>query len=400
MQFSKKLLILSHVFFLFYNIALSQQDDIIRAKVTDRKTNIPLSEAFIFFSQTNKILITDKTGEFSFKLTPELKRLDYTVNYIGYEKIFGRVSELKLNNINIIRLKHTPIKVNKVIVKPKSPKDVILKVFKKIPLNYPDFPMNLYSDFIETVYYNDSVILQYEGLLELYKTPYNIKKKDKIRFISAKINHYVEENELWNYIFFIDGPYETLYADVAKYHNSFIQIPTIDVSFLKEKHFKFYSYELFPTDSSYRITFKPCPDNRRGVFEGEIVIDRKSHSILALEYQYSKSRMNRVNNNPSITERELMKAGISTPEVFFKNKILYKKYGSYYIIDSISNEYSFLFDTGESDKPPVIKVKNKMSINNLKKNDLHEIRYVDIIKKGIKTIDQLPKNDSILKLKR
>ena len=395
MQIVKQFICLFLLFTITLNIALSQNDSIIRAKIIDSKTHKPLSEAFIIFPEINKILVSDKNGEFAFKLTPYIYNLFFTINYLAYEKLSENVSKLKINTLNTFYLKQKTIKVSKITVRPKLAKDVILRALEKIPQNYPDFPMTLYSDFSETIFYNNTVIQQYDAIMEIYKSPYNLSKKDKIQFLRAKINKYQKDNELWEYLYFVDGPYETLYADIAKYPNSFIQIPVIKVNFLKEKHFKYYSYKLFYRDDSFLIIFIPNQNNKRGVFEGKIVIDRKTYSILSLEYQYSKNRMKRVNNNPSVTERELFAEGVDISEISFKNKTVYKKYGDYYIIDCVKNEYTSVFDTGEYENPPIIKVENKMTVKNLKKSNLKEIRYSKIIKKGVKTIDQLPKNDSI-----
>ena len=287
------------------------------------------------------------------------------------------------------------IVIKKVTVWADKENRIILNILKNIDNNYPDFPMAFECYFRETVFENDSVIQDYEAVTQVYKNPYNSLKRDKIKFLQANIIKNNKKKELWDYLFFINGPYETLYADVAKNPKSFIIIPIIKLNFLKQRHFKFYTYSLKQSDTEFIIHFKPNKNSKRAVFEGTIIVDKKNYAIKSLEYGYAKSRIQRVNNFPSETELALEKEKIYIPETEFYCKIRYEKYKNMYILDSVSNEYSFQFETSYNETKNEITVKNTLKVLKTKEKNIKKISFFHEIPRNMKIIKILPKTDSV-----
>lgn len=286
------------------------------------------------------------------------------------------------------------IKIDTVTVKPDYETRIILEALENIKYNYPDFSMTFECYFNETIFDNKDTIQDYEAIIELYKTSYTSRKSDRIKFTQANIKTLKKKHELWDYMFFVNGPYETVLCDVAKRPKYFIVIPVLKTNFLLKRHFKLFKYNLNHTDSTYIISFRPNDNYRRAVFEGKIIIDRENFAIKSLEYQYSKDRMERVNSFPSCVEIALEKEGMRIPEKSFYHQINYKKFKNKYVIDRVFNKYSFLFDSGFDDDERIITVKNSLKVVSKTNKCVKKISFFKQVPKNMETIKLLPKTNN------
>ena len=361
----------------------------ISGKIVDFQTNKPLHNATIILSKQQKTTTSNKKGEFG--IFSKYKNQTLSVSYIGYQKFTINIDNFTNDTLIYIYLKQKDVKIQKVLINPRKPTEIITKSLLQVPDNYSSQAMLFTAFFQETITENDTIIQQFKAIIEIFKAPYNTKARDEMKFVEAKINRDVKESDLWDYIYFVNAPYELLFCDIAKYPKTFISIPVINVSFINEKYYKHYSYNLKQTKDNkfFIIDFVPNPETRRGVYEGTLMIEKKTYAICSLKYQYSENRMNRINNHKSITEIELGKIGVGIPDISFYSEVNYKKNRNTWVLNSAQNEYSFKFQIGNQKEPSIIKVRDELQIINIKTENVEKIKFWNRIIKDVKLIDQV-----------
>lgn len=365
----------------------SQKDDFIKIYVSSKINNKALPGTIIKTSTPRYVFYTDKSGNIAIPLNILTQSDTLYFSYIGYINSKIAICKLKSGSLNIIQMQTEVSPIKKIIINPHKAEQIIKLSKENIQENYPDFPMNMKAYFAETISFNDTIIQDFEAVIDIYKESYSKKSKDKIAFSKVRININDTSNILWDYIYFVDGPYETIYADIAKYPNKFIQIPNMKINFFDERYFKFYSFTINDNNKIYKIRFKPNKNKKKGIFEGEIILNKQNLEILYLQYSYSPEKLERIRNNPSLTEIELNKIGINTPVIEFQNKVSYIKYKGNIVLKDVSNEYSFEFKTPLNNKISIIKVTDKLIITDYKETK-------PIIPKYYK---QIPKNTNLSK---
>ncbi len=382
-------------FFLFFTFSLQAQTaNKIHGKISNSETKQSLQGATIILLEQNIATNSNENGEFIIFSNTEKQKL--IISYVGFERYSININKIDSNNLLHIYLRPKDVEIRKIVINPYLSTSLIKNALLQVPHNYPDTAMSFVAFFRETVMQDDSVILQIEAFVEIYKAPYNSKKRDKMKFLQARTTKNEKNSELWDYLFFVNAPYELLYADVARYPKSFIQIPEIGINFLKEDHFKYYNYKTTSNEKNkfFIIEFYPNPDKRRGVFKGKLIIEKESFAIISMEYEYAENKINRINNYPSLTEISLSKEGVYIPETYFYSKIDYIKLNKKWHINSVVNEYSFLFQIGNKKEMPIITVKDELRILEVKEN-VDKIRFLEEIIKGTNMTEQLPRTDSV-----
>lgn len=276
-----------------------------------------------------------------------------------------------------------PVEIEAIKAEVDFSEKLINAAFRKSKQNFHTIPLQLKAEFSEKIYADDSLILHLSGEIVIHKFPPADKKKDKLKFSRLELKHYSEKHFLWDYLYFINAPYELIYSDFVKYRKHFLQIPVIQINFLREKHFRFYRYNTYLKPDKYLIEFRPDTAKRRGVYEGEIFINRSDSAFLQMEYRYAESRMGRVRNNPSYTEMNLAEDGVLIPETRCSSRVKYRKTDFGYIPESINNIYGFLLNDGSRDEIPEILVKDNLKIISLSAVLSEKISIWNQIPRGI-----------------
>ena len=289
LYFNKK--IASLIFFsfvlIFPIVSVAQSEKIlIKGKVTDAYSKKPLPFAGILIKETSMGAVCKNDGTFRLAIPKEHNTKLLEISYIGYKSKTIPITEFK-NRLVHINLKPESHKIEKVIIRPGLAERILTKALDNVENNYPVYPQKQKAYYKETVKDNGKYIQHIELILEIFKTPYNNRKNDKIRAIQGRQKNNLSSSFLWDNIYFVNGPYEALSCDIAKYPNEFLEIPQHFVNFLNPNHFKFYSYKINFTEKAgkdiYIINFKP--KHKAAFYSGTIVLDNKSYAFINLSYQ-------------------------------------------------------------------------------------------------------------------
>lgn len=371
---------------------------IIGGTITDSITRQALPYASVWLLKNEKGTISDKNGQFKVNLTThKLTKDTLYISYIGYQPFVKEINLITDSNINI-SLSEKPVQLNTVKIIPENAEKILMQALTGIPDNYPDTSMSLLCNFTETVTSDSDTILHIEAKIRIYKGAYSYSDKDRIQLIEGKIIKHDSAAIVWDYLYFVDGPYETLYCDVAKYPESFMTVPELKVNFFNPKHFKYYKYWVGSSVNSNLIEIKFKPSTlRRGVYSGKFTLDKKNNAIVALSYTYDSARMERVLAFPGATQLELEKEGILITDKYYFSEIAYAPFQNKYIISKASSSYSFNLQPSHISNSITITVTDKLQVYDLNTTQFEKIHLWSQLKKQFNLIYLIEKNEKTLK---
>lgn len=390
----KFLLLLSifYVFFLQSDILCAQNSRLVDIKIVSSAEKEILPGALMSFQKSSFAFSSNNSGEIVLYPEKFLPSDTAVFTYLGHYTRKVPVSEFKIGIVNIVELKQKKNTIEKVIVVPRKAEHLLIATRNNITENFPPFPMLMKAYFRETVYENNIIIRQIQAVADIYKQPYNNPKNDKISFVHGNIAVNDSLNRLWEYLFFIDGTYEALFADIAKNPDNFIQIPVIKTNFFKENQFRYYKYNVFAEKDKYVIKFSPAKHRKKGVFEGEILLGKNNYEILEYSYGYSPARSEKIKYALSLTDIDLQSDGVYSYPKDYTVKVCYSKRGGYTVLKSVEIKYCFNFSVGNSAIESSYCVVEELFVNDYKTDNLKKINLRKQVSKGKDLIKQLPDN--------
>ncbi len=305
----------------FSNSSIGQEYFLLKGQIVDAKTRTPLENATIYLSNSKLATISDYRGNFSFKINEELFTEKIYISYLGYQSISINVRE-GINKFLYIKLSVLPYALNSIRIRYYKPQQLILEALKNIPTNYYKKSTLLEAYYREEVKENNEPIQSIEAILEIYKGSYADRKDhDHIRLVQGREHEGLKNSVFFNYLYFVNGPYEVLTLDIAKNPSHFISVLQNSVNFLNPKHFKYYDYQLIENYSyakeheANKIIFKP--KKRKAILEGYLIVDKNTLAILEISFKVSKNRLSKAILIDSMNEKFLHKQGIYTEAVDF-----------------------------------------------------------------------------------
>ena len=158
----------------------------------------------------------------------------------------------------------------------------------------------------------------------------------------------VKKSNFFNYMYFIDGPFEAIQLDVAKYPRSFIHVIQTSTNFLLPRHFKCYEYQFVEHNQKktkktyYQIEFKPLKN--RALLSGNIIINKEDLAILSVEFWLDDKKQNKAMMIDQRNEVFLNNEGYFTQASDYRCKVEFCKYGDHYVLSGTHMEYSFFFN--------------------------------------------------------
>ena len=374
-------------------IAFSQEYIELNGVVLDKETNLPLPFANIALKGTSIGTVSNKIGEFKFKVPSGLIDKNLVFSYLGYKVKLVPVKNC-LGNYSSIKLPVLPFSLNTINIKFRSPEELIELALNKVSDNYLNYPVNLTSFYREEVKENNQQIQFIEAVIEVYKSATNNKKeKDRLEVVKGREQMDVQTSVFFKYLYFVDGPYEAISLDVSKYPTSFLKILHNSKNFLNPKHFEHYSYDfqeiMYDTafNNRYIITFKP--KTKKALLQGKIILDKESLAFLSLEFWLDETGIANAQLINYKNERYLNDEGFRTKALNYHCLANFRSYKNKYIINNSRINYSFNFiDKSEKD---TLKISNSIDFIVTKVNEqkVKKIKWNKSVWRGVSLSKQL-----------
>ncbi len=366
--------------------------------VTNSETLKPLPYTNIRILNKSLGTITNQQGRFIIRLPAEFWSDTLTFSYLGFKKQILPLGLVAGDSI-IISLQPEVYELKEVTAQGLTARNLLQKCLEKIPENYPAQPVGMTAFYRETIHENGLPVQEVEAVLGIDKRPYvNDMKKDRMVILKGRQNREVYESRIWEYINFVDGPYEALESDVCKYPDDFITLPRTRFNFLKPKHFRFYEYSFMEVpesaeDEYYIIRFHPPAGERRAVLEGEIYIDKPSLAIIRIDYRINPYHIKHTSVVDINTESELNKLDIYTQTNSFNCSVNYRLYKGKWFLDYVRISYDFHLLWLDDQYLAEIKNTIQFVITDFNANQLYSARYGKLIKRKFPMPQQLGEQD-------
>lgn len=374
---------------------IAQEQDIIYGKVISELNNQALPFANIAIKNHYIGISTNQDGDFVIKI-PELNSNDTLVcSFLGF-----RTKEIPISNIQdsiTISLKPKKYLINEVIVEAKNPKKIVLKALENIDNNYNNLPFNMTAFYRERIKENNDEIQFSEAILKIYKSSVSKNNdKDRIKLIKGHTKPNLKNSILWNYIRFIDGPYDLLKADIAKNTKDFFTVSQNKLNFLLPRNFKLYDYTLlesFDDNETYAIKFAPKAGKKRVIYDGIIFIDKQSMAIKGIEYNFNSNKINLAHIIDFETQLSLQEAGAILKAVDFSCYVKYRPINDLWVFSQANISYNFIFNETLTKELLYISAYSNLVVTEIETQKVEKFKFRDQLKihttlqENIKEID-------------
>jgi len=337
-------------YLLLYSVLYAQPITVLRGKVIDFATDEPIPYASITLVGTYIGTVTNYNGDFILKIPETALNAEFKVAHMAYIPTQIKVKDF-LQKPETIRLNSEIYYISSIDVKANQAEDTLLKALASIPNNYVEEPQFFRAYYREHVKEDSKTIQLNEAVLRIYKSGYNNSVKEAIELIKGRANANVYSSFLWNYIEFINGPYEMLYSDFVKHPQRFIQIPQSGANFLDPKNFSYYIYTMYrqvnlKNEPELIITFKPKKKSNRAKFEGTIVLESETLAFKQLSYTVADNRINGVHLISADTYSFLSSRRFNISSFSYATVIHYKKINERWQFSHSKMWYSFIIYGG------------------------------------------------------
>lgn len=255
---------------------------IIRGRVIDTETNLPLVFAGIAVQGTNVSTVTNLDGEFTLKVgDDETGKIEFS--FVGYKNKVMAIDEMKTNGQrNVIAMETAMIPIKEVIVKPLIPTEIMEQVIARFGDNYPVIPNDMTGFYRETVRKNRSYISIGEAIVEVFKAPYqNDLRFDAVRIYKGRKSNDVEKMD--TVLFKLQGgPTTTLYLDVVKNPETFLTRES-----LSQYDLELTSMVVIDDRTNYVINFYQKPFISTPLYQGRMFIDIETYAVAQVEFAFN-----------------------------------------------------------------------------------------------------------------
>ena len=304
-----------------------------KGKIIDRISGEPLQFVNIQLKNSGIGSISGENGYFRLKIPANHIHDIVLISCLGYEN-----QEIPISSINrniVIELKPIDYRIGEVIIMPDTTLLSLLeKAFKKIPVNYPNYPTKLKGFYRETIKTTKNNYLYFaEAVTETYKSSYEISSDNgQVKIIKSIINEFPDIDSLK--LRFYGGIYKANEGDLVKKK----------VDFINPKSFNKYIYSLQGTseisgNEVYIIGFDTKNDSLKGTKKGKFYIEKGSLAYIDFEYEATQRGIDNFNEN-------LIRHS-STKQ--FKKKVHYIKFNNRWHLKYIQTNEIFSAQNSKSD---------------------------------------------------
>lgn len=256
-----------------------QQLTVIRGKVVDAETDLPLVFAGVAVQGSNVSTVSNLDGEFILKV-PEGESAIIEFSFIGFKNKAIPVSEMKTNGQrNIIALETALIPIKEIIIKPLSGEEVLYEVINRFDKNYASIPNEMTGFYRETIKKNRSYVSIGEAVVEIFKAPYqNDLRFDAVRIYKGRKNDDVEKMD--TVLFKLQGgPTTSLYLDIVKNPESFLTREA-----LTQYDLQLTNIVVIDDRTNYVINFTQKASVTTPLYLGRIYVDIETYAVAQAEF--------------------------------------------------------------------------------------------------------------------
>ncbi len=257
-------------------------------KITDAETNQALVFASIGIKGTNIATVSNTEGTFSIKVPEENLNADLEVSYIGYETGFFKITDLKTDKPNHLKLKVVSVNITEINVIPNNPRLIIEKVMENKLKNYSTDPLLMKAFYRETIKKKKAYVGISEAVVQVLKASYAIERDDQVRMLKGRKSADVEKMD--TLLFKLQGgPYSTLLLDVVKdpYY-------ILDPEIIDSYDYTYLNITKIDGRLYYVIEYKQKSHINNPLYYGRLYVDVDTYAISSITFSLNTENKNEV----------------------------------------------------------------------------------------------------------
>ena len=259
-------------------------------RVLAETTGLPLAFAHLSVGGNEIGTLSNEQGVFILKVPERFHQDTLLASYLGYLPQKFPIQRLGPDTL-FIRLTPSDVELDTVVIRSITAIDTLRKSWRIRGENFETRPTLLQGYYREELVDIDAQtpFLFAEGVLELYKSPYDKKAQDRVRVLKGRQkqlpNAYVQEGRTYLVPNLTEGPYLGLFLDVMKEQASFVQ----------RKNHKLYRYafkEMQSVNGQWAYVFSFAPKDSLkpfAIFRGEIYVDVNSLAVVHASYRVTRA---------------------------------------------------------------------------------------------------------------
>jgi hypothetical protein len=250
----------------------------ISGTISDKSSKKPIQACNVYVRDKDFGTVANSKGEFSIKIPREYQGSNLVFSNIGYRTVELVISELKSKD-NIISLIPTTIIMEELVVR--EAEAILREAISRVPENYPENHEMLTTFYRETIKKNNSYVDISQGILDVFKLPYQKVGRDQVKINKGFRSQYYKTQD--TLVFKImGGPNTMLLLDLIKN-------PGLILSNDILKYYKYELTDILELDGKkhYEISFTPKDERDPQLFTGKIFIEQKTLAISEIKFGYA-----------------------------------------------------------------------------------------------------------------
>jgi len=301
---------------------------ILKGKVIDASSHVPLPFASIGLIGTSLGTIANETGQFSIKILKSHLSSVLSISHLGYISLKIPVEQIS-ENLSIFPLERDIISLQEIIIRNPDPLNLIRTAIKNIPVNYVSKAASMSGFYRETIMKDKQYAMVAEAALSIYRPAMNsVLETDQVRIVKSRK---YENSDLL----------DTLIIKLKAGLNSCLMLDVVKqkTDFLKEENFKDYRFGIpditkFDGQSAYVISFEQEATIEEPFFTGQIYISMHNYAILGASYEINRQYIEKLKNELVVKNKS--RFNIVPTRVAYR--ISYRLLGDKYILSHSRGE--------------------------------------------------------------
>ena len=313
------------------SIPSSEVVNYITGIILDDASDEPLPFATIGLKNIGKGTVTNTSGEFGLKISPDYLNDTLSVSYLGY---MGREIPLKqaLGNNFTIRIKREFISIPEIIIRTQVPQEILYKAYSAISRNYGNTPSMLTGFYRESVMKKMELQTYSEAIIEIYKSAYTSSfLVDQIKVLKSRKIENADRTDTLT-VRLKAGLSTCLELDGVR--NTF--------DFIARESMAEYIYRItdivsYDEESAYVIDFEQREGIELPLYRGSIYINTDDFAILHADFELHPRYINKMKD--SFISRS--SRGFDTWPLTVKYSVSYRKVDSRYFLSHVRGDLVF-----------------------------------------------------------
>jgi hypothetical protein len=249
----------------------------INGLLKDAKTDEKVAYASVTIPGTGIGTVSNSDGEFTLKISNDLKAEYFEVSHLSYATAKFMISEA-VGKDKTFFLELQPVQLKEIPVVPKDARDIVLRAFKNIPENYSGAPNMMTGFYREYIMQRRDYLSISEAVVDIYKAPYMGIQDDQVKIFKGRKASNVKKADTLA-VNLQGGPKVLMLLDIVKNPDLSIAMDNLD-----NYAFEFGMVVNIDDKQNWVVNFSPAAGSEGPLYFGKLYISQADLAITRAEF--------------------------------------------------------------------------------------------------------------------